>query len=317
MTRFGGRDEPSIERQVVTRIDHLEGVVTDHIKQDLVPRISEHHRISVKTDPVEFLYFNRLTYGRTCSCWSDVETEPDDGCGICFGTGYVTGFKKWGTVWECLDTTAQCTMVNIAPDYDRQARPVPLTLINGAVRGYIEWTVQLRANTGALDMLRLGASQPQGTRVTVQVRTTTEVSFTNVTGKSQVEDRLVDSDGRPNTLVFRVNIRRAPKAKSPAFSFLHLRYRTRDDLKVVVDIPRDNESITLSEMGVYDSWQVLQMVFGNKLRNLNTRDFFVRVRDGKRWKLTELTPFKPLGHLAGFDGTARLVQQFEPYARVP
>jgi len=324
--KFGGRDEHSIERQTVTRLDHLEETVTDHIEQDLVPRISEHHRVSVATDPVEFLYYNRLTFGRICSCWQDVDAGPDKLCPVCYGAGYVTGYKKWGCVWECLDVTAQCNTVNLAPDYDSQARPVPFTLINGAIRGFVDWTVRIKAGaaikqadgtiTALIDGLRLGAYQPKGTRVVLYVRTSAESSFTEVTGKDAVQDRLITTDGRPNTLIFRALLARAPNAKSPTLTFLHFRYRTREEVTVTVDIPRDNQSITLAEMGLYDSWQVLQMVFGSKLRNLNTRDFFVRVRDNTRWKLTELQPYKPLGHLVGYDGSARLVQAYENYALV-
>jgi len=326
--RFGGRDEPSIERQTVTRLDHLEDTIKEHINQDLVPRISEHHRISVATDPVAFLYYNRLSFGRRCSCWNDVDAGPDKQCPVCFGMGYVTGFKKYGCIWECLDVTAQqTTMVNVAPNYDSQRRPVSLSLINGAVRGYIEWSVQIQSNgylpageterLVPVDALRLGAVAPRGTMVVLYVRDSTESSFTEVTGKDQVEDRLLDANGNPETLTFRVLLARAPQAKSPSFTYLHFRYRTREDISVSVDIPRDQQSITLSEMGLYDSWQVMQMVFGNKLRALNTEDFFVRVRDNTRWKLTELTPFKPEGHLVGYDGTARLVQKFENYHLVP
>lgn len=315
--------DPRNERKVATRIDHLEGVIRDHINEDLIPRVSEHHRISVETDPVEFLYFSRLTYGRLCSCWAETDAEPDDGCPICYGTGYVTGFKKWGCVWECLDVTAPCTTVNLAPNFELQSRPTPWMLINGAYRGSIEWRVELKNNTGKLDALKLGAYTPRGTKVELFVREDSEPSYTQVTKSnaiSAVESRLLDEDDRPTVLWFKVKMTASPQAKKqPRFTYLHFRYRTKldDELYISIDIPRDNESITLTEMGIHDSWQVLQLVFGKKLPNLQTRDFFVRRRDGRRWKLTELTPFRPEGHLVGYDGTARLVQAFEPYANVP
>lgn len=310
------RDEATINRQTVTRIDHLEGPVSDLIREELVPRISEMHRISTATDPVQFLYFNRLQMGRVCSCWSEADSEADKACLICYGEGYVTGFKKFGCIWECLDVTATSNTVNLAPNYDAQTRPVAYTLTNNAYRGWIDWKVQLQPNVGKLDMMKLGASQPKGSRIEIFIRTSEEEEFTPVTGRAQVESRLM-ADGKPTVLHFQVRLTRSPKARSPTFSFFHLRYRTREDLTVTVDVPRTNESITLNDMGLYDSWQVLQMVFGAKLRNLGTRDFFVMVRDGTRWKLTELTPFKPTGHLVGYDGSARRVQDFEPYSSVP
>jgi len=207
--------------------------------------------------------------------------------------------------------------VNVAPDFDAQTRPQSFTLINNAVRGWIDWTVQIQPNIGLIDMMKLGAYQPVGTRITLYVRKSTESTFTEVVGKDAVESRLLDSSGLPTTLVFRILMGRSPKGKNPKVTFFHVRYRTRTEITVPVDIPKDSQSITLGDMGLYDSWQTLQMVFGTKLRDLGVKDFFVRVRDATRWKLTTLEPFKPAGHLVGYDGTSRLVQPYEPYTKVP
>ena len=309
-----GRDEPGIDRQVPTRIDHLQGVVTQHIRDTLIPAAAEQARISIETEPISFLYYKRLEFGRVCSCWKEENTEEDAFCDVCYGTGIPTGFKKWGCEWECLDTTATVSSVNIAPNFGLDVRPVPYTLVKDTVYGWMEWTVQLKPNIGTIDLLKLDASQPKGAKVRVFIRGASEESFTELTSGSRA---LVEAKLAERYLVFRIEISRPPKGKSPRVGALHFRYRTRSDISVIINTPRSEKSITLSDMGLYDSWQSQQMEFGKELPDVSTNDFFISVTDGSRWKITSLSPFNPMGTLIGYSANARLVQRTESYARVP
>ena len=167
--RYGGRDETA-QHQVVTRLDHLDGRLREHIRENLIPRVAEHSRISIKTDPVKFLYYQELRFGRRCSCWNEVDSNADKRCPICFGRGHVTGYNKYGTKWHVIDTTHEnLTLVNVAPDFLGQKRPVPLKLMD-VPKGYIETSIQTGVNTGVLDLLTFGAYAPQGSKVTPLVR---------------------------------------------------------------------------------------------------------------------------------------------------
>lgn len=315
--RFGGVDQTS-DQPVVTRIDHLEGVITEHIQETLLPRAREHTRISVGTDKVDFLFFQKLHFGRHCSCWDKVNAGPDKQCPICFGQTFVGGFRKFGCEWEVLDVTAPAvTLVNVIPNYEAQKRPIFWTLLPTAVRGYIEWKLQLAANIGTLDLLKLAAFAPKGSKVLPFVRLDSESSFTEMS-RASVEARLRDANGSPTVLVIRILLLRgSPKAKVPVVSHLHFRYRNRTDIKIPIDIPRDVQSITLAELGLYDSWQPIQLVLDNSIPNLSTEDFFIRVRDGIRWKVTEVNPLRPAGILIGTDAQARRVQAYENYSQIP
>lgn len=317
--RFG-RDDTAADAQVVTRIDHLDEVLREHIVTDLIPRIGEHNRLSINTDKVEFYFYQRLSFGRRCSCWTEVDSSSDKKCPLCYGVGFVTGFAKYGTTWECLDPTApSVTLVNVAPDYDGQHRPAPWVLTNGAVRGYIEWSVQIGTTTGMLDLLKLVAYAPDKSRIILYVRTSSESTFTEVTGRSDVEDRLTDTSGSPNKLVFRILLARGRQARSPIVLGLHLRYRrlAESGMRVPADVPRDSETTALAELGLMDQWSSIMMVLGNKITNISNSDFFHRIRDGRRYKVFEMTSFRPEGVLVGHDVQARIVQSYENYHMVP
>lgn len=314
--RFGGRDETS-EHQIVTRLDHMELRVTEHIRENLIPRIVEHNRISIKTDRVPFLYYQKLLFGRRCTCWSAVDSSADKQCPVCFGQSFVGGFRKYGCEWHTLDVThPSTTLVNVVADFDRQTRPVSYVLSPTAVRGYIETVFDLVPNVGVLDHVSMGSFEPSGTSVVPKLRTSTEAAFVDMT-KESTQERLRDALGRPTRLVVRIELRRAsPDVALPVFTFLHLRYRTKVDTLVIADIPRREESIELQEHGLNDVLDTITMVMPNELRNIRTEDFFVRASDSLRFKVTRVNRYEPMGVHVGTDVTARHVNATEHYSRI-
>lgn len=314
--RFGGRDETS-QHQTVTRIDHLEGRVVEHIKENLIPRIAEHSRISIKTDRVQFLYYQKLLFGRRCSCWNSTDSVADKRCPVCFGTGYPSGYRKYGTEWHTIDTTfPRMTLVNVVPDYDSQVRPVPLTLMD-VPKGYIEVEIQLSPNTGVLDMMRLGGKQPSGSKLTPLVKRKGESSFVEL-NKENIESRLSDGFGRPNTLVFRIEMTRASEeAGLPNLTFLHFRYRTHEDISVFADIPQREESVELQEYGLQDAFDTIEMILPRNLTNIRTEDFFIKVKSSERFKVIRRNQWTPEEVLVETSIRARHVDKEESLFKVP
>ena len=327
MTLRFGRDNTA-ETRVSTRLDVLEDALHSHIVSDLIPRVKEHNRIAIIGDPVAFLYYQRRSFGRRCACWRIIDSGPDKRCPLCFGVGIVTGYNKYGCIWECIDTTSpNLVMVNVAPDWAGQHRPAPFCLTNDAVRGFIETTIQIRPipakdkegnpHTDILDLLSVLYHEPQGTRVILYVKTSTESDFTEVTAGSVIEDRLKDTDGNPTSLTFRLLLARGRSSKSPSVVGLHLRYRTNPDPVVNLDIPRDADAIALSELGVYDQQQVGQCVMDTTISEPHNLDFIVRVRDSRRFKFIEITTHKPAGIHVGTEAQIRRVQEYDSYIIVP
>ncbi len=96
-----------------------------------------------------------------------------------------------------------------------------------------------------------------------------------------------------------------------------MRAKLIEDLKVRVDIPRDRESITLAEIGIYDSFQTITAYFDSTVQKVGVEDFVFRCRDQELWKVVDSSPNRPLDILTSHDVSLRLVQTFEPYVRVP
>jgi len=300
---------------IFDKTQHKEDFPHEVALLDLIPRIQSRARDALAIDRVETLFFQRKLTGRRCSCFI-IEASPDAGCQVCFGTGIVGGYTKFGTVDFTIDVTHPgLRTVGIRPLPELLARPVLLGLDDGALDGYIEVDVDIRQNTGDVDFWNLvvrTTSLTQFNSITASVRTKDESDFVPITYES------LNSRIGQQALVFRFNFHRDTLSDSnPIFSQFFLRAKLIDDLVVRVDIPRDRESITLAEFGIYDSWQTIQAYFDNTMPRIGVEDFLFRCRDQELWKVVDASPNRPLNILTSHDTTLRLIQTFEPYVNVP
>lgn len=282
---------------------------------DLVPRIQSRARDALAIDRVDTLFFQRKLSGRRCSCFI-VESSPDGLCQICHGTGIVGGYTKFGTVDFTIDVThPSLRTVNVRPLFELDARPVLIGLDNSALDGFIEVNVDIRQNLGEVDfwnMVVRTTSLTENNSILAFVRTTSESNFVAVTNAS-LNARLAQQ-----RLVFRFEFsRKTLSDANPIFSQFFLRAKLIPNLLVRVDIPRDRESITLAEFGIYDSWQTISAYFDDTMPRIGVEDFLFRCRDQELWKVVDASPNRPLNILTSHDTTLRLIQTFEPYVNVP
>ena len=196
-----------------------------------------------------------------------------------------------------------------------QARPVLLGLDDTALDGYFEADVEIRQSLGVADVFKLVVSTTsitQNNSIEAFVRSAEETDFVPVTYAS-LNDRI-----GYQKLTFRFEFSRATLSDSnPIMSHFFLRSKLVDDLSIRVDIPRDRESITLAEFGIYDSWQTITAYFDSSVPKVGVEDFVFRCRDQELWKVVDSSPNRPLDILTSHDTTLRLVQTFEPYVNVP
>jgi hypothetical protein len=281
--------------------------------REIIPKIAKKTRNAIQVTPVPFLYFSKLKVGRRCSCFS-VETDPTAVCLVCFGTGIVGGYLKRGTKLVVMDVTHPgLVCVNTSPDYRRTTRPVHFALMDTAVYGYVETEIHFNTNIGKVDDIQVWASQkPQESQVTAYIRSPTETSFVLLTPEA-LSVRL----GFSKLIVRVVMSRSNPSAHIPRLIGIRISYFVAASYVLNVDIPRWQESLTLEDFGVYQSFSSQTLALDNSIRNCSTEDFVYNIRDGLRWKVTEASDNRPLGILTSWDLTARLVQQFEPYFKVP
>ena len=297
------------------RTQHKEDFPHEVALLDLVPRIQSRARDALAVDRVDTLFFQRKLTGRRCSCFI-VESSPDGQCQICYGTGIVGGYSKFGTTDLTIDVThPSLRCVNVRPLFELQARPVLLGLDDTALDGYFEADVEIRQSLGVADVFKLVVSTTsitQNNSIEAFVRSAEETDFVPVTYAS-LNDRI-----GYQKLTFRFEFSRATLSDSnPIMSHFFLRSKLVDDLSIRVDIPRDRESITLAEFGIYDSWQTITAYFDSSVPKVGVEDFVFRCRDQELWKVVDSSPNRPLDILTSHDTTLRLVQTFEPYVNVP
>jgi hypothetical protein len=282
---------------------------------DLVPRIQSRARDALSVDRVDTLFFQRKLTGRRCSCFI-VESSPDGQCQICYGTGIVGGYSKFGTTDLTIDVThPSLRCVNVRPLFELQARPVLLGLDDTALEGYIEADVEIRQSLGIADVFKMvvrSTSITQNNSIEAFVRSADETDFVPVTYAS------LNARIGSQALTFRFEFSRATLSDAnPIMSHFFLRSKLVDDLRIRIDLPRDRESITLAEFGIYDSWQTVTAFFDSSVPKVGVEDFVFRCRDQELWKVVDSSPNRPLNILTSHDTTLRLVQTFEPYVNVP
>jgi hypothetical protein len=306
-----GYRPPDMDR-VTTDTDILEDLVQRRAREEFLPMIAQKSRNALNSVPVYIEYFQRLKTGRRCSCFT-VETDPAGTCPCCFGTSIVGGYTKRGTKTEVFDVTYQnVATVNVQPEYGTATRPIYWSLVETAVYGTIEFSVQLNKSTGILDVFDIRDYQPTSTLIQYYIKTDDETDFTTLT-RETLEQRL-----NTNLLHFKIVMRRkTPSAALPKLQLIRFSYKLIRITGLKADVPRVTESKVLEELGIYQDWSSQQFFLDNTLKNCTTDDFIVNLYDNTRWKIQEVESNKPLNITLSWDLTCRIVQEFEPYYKVP
>lgn len=304
-----------IERRTAES-DGSEVLGTNHHEvadKQLIPRIIKRNREAIITDPHFFHFFQRKKQGRRCSCFV-VETSPDGLCQVCFGVGIVGGYEKFGTVSDVFDVTSlRGQAVNVRQNFEMQTRPVMFSLVEGAMKGYVEFDWRIKGSLRKTDLFQvISRDVGEGAKVEAFVKTLRETSFRPMT-TAVLNEVLCD-----NRATIRVELSRTtPEKEHPVFSHIYIRYLLMEDTQIKMDVPRVAESITLAEYGVFDSWVSMKGWLTNEVSRIGTEDFFRRIHDHTFWKTIESEPNAPLQQNTSHDITLRLVQQFEAYKRFP
>lgn len=281
-------------------------------QQQLIPQIAKRSRNAVKVNRQDFMFFQRKQAGRRCSCFA-IEQSPDGGCGVCFGTGFVGGYDKFGCETEIIDVSRPgLRLVGVEPNYEARTRPVLFRLIDGATRGYVECDIELRSNVRLVDIMQLRDSVPDRRNAKVAPMVLAGSTWKPLT------DAVLSTMLANQKITVRIEMsRRLVTMDSPQFSHLMMRYRKLENPRVIADVPRRRKSIVLEEFGISDRYEVINLFLADEPRMVATEDFFVLLAEGTRWKVIDESENKPGGILTSHDVTARLINTWESYAQVP
>lgn len=278
------------------------------------------NRNALQVDTRSFYYFRRKRAGRICSCMLGNESTPHSTCLICFGTGYVGGYDKFGTATEVVDVTSpDLVMTNVHATYETGTRPTFFALDDDSRVGTIQARVPLRVGSGYVDVLQAfdNAAVVPGSVVEVSCRphgTETWLPLSTAVVENILAQR---SCSVLDVLVYMK--RKSTRTESPLFSHFYLRYGLLSKPQAVVfaDIPKHSETITVKEFGFDEEFGSLSMFVDNRITTYRRDDIFYHLDKKKWWALTETQPNISMGVCLNSDLTARYMQPYEIENRIP
>jgi hypothetical protein len=291
-------------------VDHVERFA----KQEAIPMQQKRLQAVLRANPRPVLYYQKLPTGLRCSCWGLGDT-PQAFCASCFGTGFVTGYEKFGCQTHMLDATSELRLVNVAPNRKLGLAPIPLMLIDKALRGSIEWAVRLQPNAGILDCCRSYYSAPTNTTVTLFVRTPAETAWTPLDAQhTALATRL-----HAGTLFLRAELtRQSLDDPRPYLRALRLRYQLQSgDLHVLTNTPLGEDMLSTQEFGIVETFTALSFIFDTTLKLVSPLDFLYDPRSDRKWLVQSARNQNPYGITIYWHAQARLVQPFDTISEFP
>lgn len=265
---------------------------------------------------VALSYFQRITSGRRCSCWGN-NTSPSGKCRVCYKTGVVGGYQKYGTKQWILDgTTPNLILNNVQLSPTTQEGPLIFELADNALTGDIVVTGSFDGCWGPLDVfdpLWWNGDGEIGAFIKTPAQTAwiplSEASLENLFSTPQRFDIKLTLK-RPN-----INV-----TEPPLVSKLVMRIQRTDTDHTLVKAnrPRGTHTLALSELGVLEEWTSERWwLDSSEVANLTSEDWFYDRNNDVKWKVVDTDKFAPQNYLLSWDATVTKVQDFEPISAFP
>ena len=136
-----------------SRTDQLVNTQAVHtvMRDQLVPQLAQMNSNAVNSDRRDIFFYRKKTVGRTCSCVNE-NGQAEGQCQICFKTGIVGGFDKFGTHTEVFDITANFSSINIIGEFTK--RPNVLCLCEGSTYGEMVFDFEVKHNRSVVDLMK-------------------------------------------------------------------------------------------------------------------------------------------------------------------
>lgn len=303
---------PARDDRIAEASDNLDGRIAQIERTQLLPRVARRNKVAVQGQAVPFYLFQKIAGGRRCSCFS-IESSQSSQCRVCYQTGIVGGYEKYGTHLSVFDVThPEVRSVNVMPDYMARTKPVKWSLIPGCLAGYLETKIRISPNLGIVDELNYDYDLYEGGELTFLIRAPGDADYIPLT-VTAVKQRL----GNP-WIKFRIEIRRLNSTvTSPKFSFIYFRYQSKQNLSIPFDVTPTDRQKVLEEYGTFDDWQKQNFWTDATIRSINPLDFLVSRDNAERWVIQKCRELAPVGIPVAWDVTARLLQYYEAQVAVP
>jgi hypothetical protein len=290
----------------------LEQHAHEIVTKQILPRVARQSTQALQTVKTPVFLFQRIRAGRRCSCF-ELAASASTICRACWGTGVVGGYNKWGTNLWVLDTThPDVRACGVMPWYNEQHTPRRFGLIPGCCYGYLDARFVPETNLGKIDTVHTFAEIPPGGDLQAFLKAPSDtdwVDFTNVEMERRLSNRWID---------VRFTFQRPTcKAPSPMLSALYFRYRRRQDCTLLVDVPRNENSRVLAELGGYDDFKTRKVFADNTVRTFATEDIFAELAAPNRWKIISINEYAPEKLLVAWEMDTCLVQHYQAANLLP
>jgi|PlaIllAssembly_1097288.scaffolds.fasta_scaffold06353_3 hypothetical protein len=314
-TKFGRRQHernPVPTGTLNNRVGDVSYQVSRFAVSEAIPMVKKRVKATLHANPRPVSYYQKLPVGQRCSCWGLGDT-PQAFCASCFGTGFVIGYEKYGCATHMLDATSELSLVNVVPNRKLAMAPIPLALIDKALRGSVEMAVRLQANVGVLDCWQVYQSTPPGTAITLLVRTPTETAWTPAT-EAEVQARL-----HGGVLLIRAELtRQSLTTDKPYLRAIRLRYQLRSgDTRVLTNTPIGEDMLSVQEFGIVETFTALSFIFDDTLKLISPLDFMYDARTDRKWIVQSARNQNPYGYTLFWHVQARLAQPFDTINEFP
>ncbi len=258
------------------------------IKEQLAPRIAQKSANAVLSDRRAFFYYKRKNNGRRCSCFGQ-ETSPDSDCSVCYGTGYVGGYDKYGTHTEIVDYTKPYVFTS-GVQFDHDNRTVGFS---GSAGAFIEADIDFPRNSRGVDTFYLGVDYTEKFKITV------------ISPIVKVITKPTDLEQILNLGSMRIRIE---FLKDAYFQFLMIRFRVKEENIVYADIANNFAAPSLDGFGEFESLSEIPMTFaGASMSMIDNKDILYRLEDGAKLKVTSATKNMVAGTLTEVTVNARFL----------
>lgn len=302
-----------------SRTDHY-GDKAHYMAEDMMRRVGKMGANALNIDIRYFYLYIRIKDGRRCCCFKGVNVEPDGECPVCFGTGIVGGFEKFGTHLEVIDPSRKCVCVNVIPDIANPSEPPNFKLHPESLEGYLECDVDIGYNKGVIDYYREYTSINTGSaKIKTSVKSLDKDTEYILSSDKAIRDLLSIGSRK---LRFKIEFTRNHlTVPSPILSHIYIRYTNKDKevFKLKSDIPPAQSSANFDPNGgsnlVFNS---ITALFDPRVYDRFTSDdFLYEIEKGLRWKINEVERKTQVGTVTQIQCTSTLIADYESYKKVP
>jgi len=256
-TKFGRRqhERNPYLRHAHNRVGDVSYQVSRFAVSEAIPMVKKRVKATLHANPRRYRTTRSCPLGQRLLVLGLGDT-PQAFCASCFGTGFVIGYEKYGCATHMLDATSELSLVNVVPNRKLAMAPIPLALIDKALRGSVEMAVRLQANVGVLDCWQVYQSTPPVplSRCWYALRPN-RVDSGNGSGGAGPPARWGTADpGRVDPAV--ADHRQAVPAA------IRLRYQLRSgDTRVLTNTPIGEDMLSVQEFGIVETFTALSFIF--------------------------------------------------------